>query len=145
MYSISLLVSTQRPRAEQGGLMEIGPAVVREVRESFPAHRRLFMVFFVSRTPPFSDLDMLTEVVNPDGNVFDASRKPVPLRGTWDFATGSVDLGDVHFPEPGQYLVRLYTKERSAKEWPEDPDCFWSIYATTQEEASGTRTQRRPV
>jgi hypothetical protein len=135
MVSVSVLLATQRPGVEQDGLMPLAPALVREVRASFPAQRKLYVVFFVSRTEPFNDLDMRADVLCPDGSVFDASRTRVPLRGTWDFATGSVDLGDVLFPERGQYLVRIYIKERAAKNWPETPHCFWSIYAATERDA----------
>lgn len=144
MHSVSLLVSTQRPASERGGTMELGPALVREVRDSFPLQRKLFIVFFVSRTEPYSDLDLRTEIVCPDGSASDASDKRVPLRGTWDFATGSVDLGLVDFPTPGPYRFNLYVKERASRDWPREPHCFWLIYATKQGAAAPTQVDPSP-
>jgi hypothetical protein len=145
MISVSLLVSTQRPGSELEGLMELGPVVVREIRDSYPAQRRLYAVFFVSRTQPFDDLDLQTNIVNPDGSVLEASRKRIRLRGTWDFATGSVDLGHVYLPAPGPYRFNLYVKDRAAGQWPDDPHCFWLVYATTEEAATDAIEEGRPA
>jgi hypothetical protein len=129
MYSISMLLCDTRPKSESAGAMEAGRIVIREIRDAFPSQHQLFIEIFVSRTPPLQDLEVLTEVVTPDDEVFDASRKVIPLHGVWDFATASVDLGRVHFPRAGAYRFNLYVRESGQSDWPLDPYCFWMLYA----------------
>jgi hypothetical protein len=132
MLSISMLVCDGKPSRELDGFMKVGSVVVREIQEQFPAQQFLYLALFVSRTPPFRDFELLTEIVDPDGNVLDASRKMAPLSGTWDFATLSINLGHVYFQIEGAYSFNLYVREQGQEEWPDEPFCFWSLYALSK-------------
>lgn len=142
MISISMLVCAGKPDPESNGLMNVESVVVRKIHAEFPGQHPLYLALFVSRTPPFGDLEVLTEIVNPDGNVPEASRKTARIPGGWDFATLSINLGHVVFETEGAYRFNLYSREQGQEEWPEEPSCFWLLYALNSRRLSPTGAGR---